>query len=518
MRAEAAEKLLAAKKKKETISQSTLSFKNGQLSTSVQKDPEMQRRWDEQVVLFTSETFTSFRASEKLDILLKAIWPGGRSKIQVRAHQTVSTHVAKTAETLREELYPIIGADMDAGGGVAFTSDIWTNKQRESFMSMTAHKITEDFDFWKFCPFVSFMDGKRHTGQNIVIKFDNFLHKLNLDGPDIKRFVILDNASNNKKFSRLSTDRVETLWCVCHTLALVITDLFKGIAGHTEIKTILKKCQSVSVFVHRSEINENTLRDACKVTETQYHVPVLAVKTRWNSSDENVESNLKLEKPLRHLSDTDTSKEQNWRNKVLSPLEYEAAKGMHRALKPFKTQTKIFETDTAPTIHKIVPGLFEISDQLRRMLLEEGIVSEFAGLLKNAFDKRYPECGARVKVYAVAHLLDPAYKGCVLEVYPGAYEAAREELLKYLKDFDKSPAPAAATIAVPGDDTEMDDDSNLSAVERLLKRRRISGDREESQPRTQSIPAPELELQTYEKLQVIIEFFRKKNILIFFLD
>ena len=139
-------------------------------------------------------------------------------------------------------------------------------------------------------------------------------------------------------------------------------------------------------------------------------------------------------------------------------------------------------------------------------------------MLKNAFDKRYPECGARVKVYAVAHLLDPAYKGCVLEVYPGAYEAAREELLKYLKDFDKSPAPAAATIAVPGDDTEIDDDSNLSAVERLLKRRRISGDREESQPRTQSIPAPELELQTYEKLQVIIEFFRKKNILIFFLD
>ena len=294
-------------------------------------------------------------------------------------------------------------------------------------------------------------------------------------------------------------------------MALVIADLFKGIAGYTQIKTILQKCQSVSVFIHRSEINETTLKEACELTETLYHVPVLAVNTRWNSSDENVASNLKLEKPLRHLSDTDTSKEQNWRKKVLSPLEYEAAKGLHRALKPFKIATKIFEADTIPTIHKVIPGLFEISDQLRRMLLEEGIVSEFAGLLKNAFDKRYPECGARNKVYAVSHFLDPAYQGCVLEVYPNAYDEAREELLKLLKDLDKSSAPAAAASAdaVTGYETEMEDDSDLSAVERLRKRRRVSRDSEERQPRTQSIPAPELEIQTYEKLQVIIRVFRK---------
>ena len=152
--------------------------------------------------------------------------------------------------------------------------------------------------------------------------------------------------------------------------------------------------------------------------------------------------------------------------------------------------------------------------------MEDGIVSQFAGLLKSSFEKRYPECGARVKVYAVAHFLDPANKGCVLEVYPGAYEDAREELLKYLKDFEKSPetAPAAAALAETGDEMSTDDDSNLSAVERLLKRRRVSGDRVESQPRTQSIPAPELEIQTYENLQVIRVEFIIRKILTFFLD
>ena len=505
MRTEAAAQLLAAKKKKETTGQPKLSFKNGQLSMSVERDNEMQKRWDQAVVLYTSETFTSFTAATKLDILLRAIWPSGKFKIQVRSDKTVAAHVSKTAEALRSELYPIIGAEAEHGGGAAFTSDIWTNKTRESFMSLTAHRITEDFELLRFCPFVNYMDGKRHTAQNIKIKFDNFLRNLNLDGPNVKRWVVLDNAANNKKFARLSAESVEALWCACHTLALVITDLFKMIiGGHTEIKKVLQKCQSVAVFVHRSENNEVTLQAACELTETPYLVPVLAVKTRWNSKDDNVESNLKLEKPLRHLSDTDTSREQVWRTRVLSPLEYEAAKGMHRALKPFKIATKIFEKDTEPTIHKVIPELFEISDQLRKLTLEDGLVSEFAGLLKSSFDERFPECWVRIMIYALTHFLDPANKGCVLEVFPGAYEETRAALLEQLKMYDTTQPPVHADTLAEADEGQ-EDDSNLSAVERLRKRRRVSGDREDGQPsaRVQSISAAELEVQTFEQLKVI---------------
>ena len=66
-------------------------------------------------------------------------------------------------------------------------------------MSLTAHRITEDFEYVRFCPFVNYMDGKKHTGQNIQIKFDNFLAKLNLDGPNVRRYIVLDNAANNNK-------------------------------------------------------------------------------------------------------------------------------------------------------------------------------------------------------------------------------------------------------------------------------------------------------------------------------
>ena len=104
-----------------------------------------------------------------------------------------------------------------------------------------------------------------------------------------------------------------------------------------------------------------------------------------------------------------------------------------------KRATKSFEAENVPTIHLVVPELFEIHDALSELAKDDGVVSEFAGILKRSFKRRFPDCGSRVELYAIAHLLDPKNKGCVLEVYHGAYETARESLLKICQKFDKTP-------------------------------------------------------------------------------
>ena len=503
LRAEAAEKILAAKKKRENVNQPKLAFnKSGQLSLNFEHDKAMQERWDNAVVLYISETFTSFRAASKMNILLKAIWPSSRLKINVHSPKTIAKHVSQESELLQKEIYLIISSMMEDGGGIAFTSDIWSNRTSDSFMSLTSHMITEDMELVHFTPFVSYMDGKKHTGEAIVLKFESFMRKLSLDGPNVQRFVVMDNAANNKRAVRLAGDFLQSHWCVCHTLALVVTDLFKVSANHTQIKRVLQKCQGVAVLVHRSEQNRLALKEACEFTDTPYKLPVLANKTRWNSADENVESNLKLEKPLRYLSDTDTSAGEVWRSKVLSPLEYNSARGMHMALNPIKKATKLFEAENVPTIHLVVPELFEIQDALSELSIGGEVVSEFADILKMSFERRFPDCGSRVQLYAVAHLLDPRNKGCVLEVYRGAYETARETLLNLCQKFDKTPPQGPGTDAAVPDAGPEEEDSNLSAVEKLRKRRRISGDQGETRPRNRHIPAAELEIQSYEKLQV----------------
>ena len=513
LRKEAAEKIVAAKKKKENLGQPKLSFKGGQLTVNFQRDPEMQARWDRAVVHYLSETFSSFQSASKMGILLNAIWPSGKHKIQVRSDKTIAKHVEETSAELLKNMYAIICSVVadGEGGGVACTSDIWTSRLLASFMSLTIHLITDEMELLKFCPFVNYMDGIKHTGENILITLTNFLKKLGLDELKVRKVIVMDNAANNKKAARIADDAFEGAWCVNHTINLVVTDMFQKTvckdSQHTKIKIVLTKCQSVSVLVHRSEGNMGDLKEACTRTVTPFHKPVLGVKTRWNSIDDNVDSNLKLEPPLRLLSDQDSTPKKIWRTKVLTPIEYRAASGMHKALKPFKIATKKFESDTAPTLHLVVPELYNIEDNLRKLAREAGVVSEFATILLTSFQRRFPDCYAKSKLYAVAHILDPANKGCVLEVFAGAYEAGREQLLLLLMKYDKKTPPISAETDVyeaPADNDEEDD--NLSAVERLKKRRKLSGDREESVPRSRvcSIPAAELELQTYEKLEVLI--------------
>ena len=72
----------------------------------------------------------------------------------------------------------------------------------------------------------------------------------------MQRFVVMDNAASNKRAARLAGNFLKRHWCVCHTLALVVTDLFKASANHTRIKCVLQKCQGVAVLVHRSEHNK----------------------------------------------------------------------------------------------------------------------------------------------------------------------------------------------------------------------------------------------------------------------
>ena len=470
----------------------------------------MQARWDRAVVHYLSETFTSFRAVTKIGILLNAIWPSGNHKIQIRCDKTVAKHVGEASELLMKDVYAIISSlvESEEGGGVACTSDIWTNRMQDSFMSLTVHSITEDMELVNFVPFVNYMDGNKHTGENILIKLTKFLKKLGLDGINVRRVIVMDNASNNKKCARIADDTFEGAWCVNHTINLIITDMIqKSNSGHAQIKVVLGKCQKVAVLVHRSEGNMGDLKEACIRTVTPFHKPILGVKTRWNSMDDNVDSNLKLEEPLSLLSDQDTTPKKIWRSRVLTPVEYRAAKGMHRALKGFKIATKKFESDSVPTLHLVVPELYNIQDNLKKLTREPGVESEFASILLTSFEKRFPDCYARSKLYAVAHLLDPANKGCVLEVFDGAYEAARENLLQLLRKYDKDTPLTSRQEDLPDIYTVNDEEEeNLTAVERLKKRRKLSGDQAETQPRPRprSIPAAELELQTYKKLEVII--------------
>ena len=70
------------------------------------------------------------------------------------------------AKDILEDLFGIVFSLKKNTFTFSFTTDMWTNTQLDSFMSLSLHLITEDGLLLKLVPFVSSFK-ERHTGKNI---------------------------------------------------------------------------------------------------------------------------------------------------------------------------------------------------------------------------------------------------------------------------------------------------------------------------------------------------------------
>ena len=80
---------------------------------------------------------------------------------------------------------------------VAFTTDIWTSRSQDSYISLTLHFIDKFWHLHRLTPFVKPFP-QRHTGVNISIGLSDMIMELNLNDADIDLTCVNDNASNMK--------------------------------------------------------------------------------------------------------------------------------------------------------------------------------------------------------------------------------------------------------------------------------------------------------------------------------
>jgi len=322
---------------------------------------------------------------------------------------------------------------------------------------------------------VSYFGRLQHTGQNICLQLEDFMKELGLDSEKIKKYIVLDNASNNVKAMEL-TKMFEAIPCSIHTLQLAVCDSFKATIQLKKVSDVLKKNNKLVNFVRRSEARLNELRDACKAVNIQFLVPVKPNDTRWNSEFSSLLTTILLNRGYKYLAFNDNSKKKIWLEHVLNNDEMSIVVAVKNALEPVKNASKLWEGDLVPTSHLVVRELFNIRDQLSVQSKDaDEYVAEFASDLAAQVEKRFPNCGTTVPLHSCAHFLDPEYKGMVLSEFPGVYENTmgflREMASKYVKDDQNATSPTDGTIVEVQD--AVVDESSLSGVEKL-KRRKLS--------------------------------------------
>ena len=160
---------------------------------------------------------------------------------------------------------------------LSFTTDIWTSNSDVSFLSFTAHSISDDFIPQQCVLRVKLVPGS-HTAEFITQNIHEILEEYNI--PKFKVHAISsDNAANMLK--GIYDTYIDSLPCFWHTLQLVINDC---IFNQRSVSSIMTNCRKIVGHFSYSPLAHSKL----SILQDRYDLPkhklIQDVSTRWNST------------------------------------------------------------------------------------------------------------------------------------------------------------------------------------------------------------------------------------------
>ena len=131
------------KKKKKSKSKSGMApprdKKQPPLSFTPVVDPELQKRWDDALVDYIGDSYVSFSQVSKPSFqkLIKV----ANKKIKVKTRKTLSNHVEKKSKQILSQIVKVLKESCPDLVSVSFTTDMWTSREGDAFISLTIHYI-----------------------------------------------------------------------------------------------------------------------------------------------------------------------------------------------------------------------------------------------------------------------------------------------------------------------------------------------------------------------------------------
>lgn len=346
-------------------------------------------------------------------------------------------YVMPTRRTFAENIIPRlhsetvnnVKADILNAASIAITTDAWTSRSTQSYISYTAHFLTPHFIPKNYCLKVEHAD-ESHTAVNLAKSLsDRFSEWTSVAQREnkLKIVVVTDNASN----VQAAVDKLPQcthLNCFDHTLQLAINDTVKNCTAIQE--TILKAKTIVTHFKHSSKDTMKLL-----ALEEQMGLPKLKLKqecpTRWNSRYDMLERLVAVKDPASAM----VASMKNVPSLLAS--EWEAAQEYVRIFKPLKILTAVMSASTYPTLSMVIPELNKLKHTLSLESMESACLPTVTEDLLASIDRRWPRYETTA-LYAIATLVDPRYKDCGFDDETAAAYANNLVLTEMMTNLEKS--------------------------------------------------------------------------------
>ncbi|XP_076052180.1 E3 SUMO-protein ligase ZBED1-like isoform X2 [Oratosquilla oratoria] len=336
----------------------------------------------------------------------------------------------KQKQQVREEL--------EGASYVALTSDLWTSRQTKSFLSVTAHFISPEWELKS-----KLLATKRlmvdHTSENIADALKEICEEWDL----LEKVccIVTDNASNIVK--AVEAMNVKHLPCFAHSLNLVVQNALKNA---NDVKKVQEKVKAIVSFFHNSVKASDKLCAQQVQQGGERKKLIMDVETRWNSTFYMFERFQEQQEAV-----TLTLCVLGRNNMCLSSDDLECLSKAIRVLEPFDVVIKELLAEKITCLSKVIPliralrgCMFSKKDAQRRELYETFPL----GLeLRVQLDRKFSGLESSF-ILEVGTLLDPRFKKLPF-VDKGSITIVQDKLINSMLAQSDSQAlvPAPATQA-----------------------------------------------------------------------
>lgn len=323
--------------------------------------------------------------------LMKTVEP--RYKIPSRQHfaeKCVPEMYNKIKKKVKEEL---IDAER-----VALTTDAWTSCATNSYVTITAHHISPDWELRNHVLQTRVFNDS-HTGRNIGALLKDACADWNIS--DKHPALVTDNA-RNMIVAGAESEMSPHLTCFAHTLNLASQKAF-----HVDIAArLLGRVRRVVGFLHRNIRGAEILREKQQLLSLPNHKLIQDVCTRWNSSLDMLQRFLEqqpavfatlMSRELRKGEEVNTLNERDICN----------CEDIVKLMAPVKVMTTVLCEEEQPTISMIAPLKAKLENHFQPSDEDPPLIVEMKKAFNNDFGKRYADVSGLLHT---ASALDPRFK------------------------------------------------------------------------------------------------------------
>ncbi|CAB3240809.1 unnamed protein product [Arctia plantaginis] len=350
---------------------------------------------------------------------------------------------------------------------VCLTIDCWTSIKIDSFISITAHFINNDFEFKSFVLKCTQINGA-HTCQNLA----SILREACVEWGITEKinFCVTDNASNI--VGAINILGWTHYGCMAHKLNQILHHSLK------EFDVTLKKVKEIVTYFSSScKAKEKLLEYQAKVQgSSQPLVLINSVPTRWNSIYFMIERFVNLQDSIRATTpnvDVDLP--------ILLIEEWTALRQLCKVLKPFEEATKELSVEKYVSASKaiaVINGLKDVLLEVKQKPAYYDSIKSFIECIEEQLEMKFKGIELNESL-ALCTILDPRYKMSMF-LDEAATERAKSSLVNKVQDLltDEIGSPSELPVKpVLEASISRADDENISLWRKrnlIIKKRRIN--------------------------------------------